>query len=201
MEKEEEKENENHLKEINNENEKDFSFDSENSTIFEDDLENEIITNNSNLILSISNYIEKLLRGKTINSNFNTSLMNIFYSEIIPEISIIDYLKRIIYFSNCEINSLISSLIYINELIKDFPINKHYIHKLLFTCILFSIKYNEDLIYKNDFYCQIAGISLKDLNLMEYNFIVLLNFNFYINPQIYHYYKLKLEEDFSCKSS
>ena len=112
MEKEEEKEKVNYLKEINNENEKDFSFDSENSTIFEDDLENEIITNNSNLILSISNYIEKQLRGKTINSNFNTSLMNIFYSEIIPEISIIDYLKRIIYFSNCEINSLISSLIY-----------------------------------------------------------------------------------------
>ena len=53
MEKEEEKENVNYLKEINNENEKDFSFDSENSTIFEDDLENEIITNNSNLILSI----------------------------------------------------------------------------------------------------------------------------------------------------
>ena len=105
MEKEEEKEKVNYLKEINNENEKDFSFDSENSTILEDDLENEIITNNSNLILSISNYIEKQLRGKTINSNFNTSLMNIFYSEIIPEISIIDYLKRIIYFSNCEINS------------------------------------------------------------------------------------------------
>ena len=35
---------------------------------------------------------------------------------------------------------------------------------------------------------------------MEYNFIVLLNFNFYIDPQIYHYYKLKLEE-FSYKSS
>ena len=100
---------------------------------------------------------------------------------------------RIISYSNCEENTLISALIYIDRIAKIKKITKLNVYKLLFISILISLKYNEDEIYSNNYYSQIAGVSIEELSKLEYEYAILLNFNFLINDEIFNQYKYALE--------
>ena len=66
------------------------------------------------------------------------------------------------------------------------------IHKFVFSSILISIKFNEDKIYKNDYYEYIAGVSLKELNLMEDNFLQILDYQVFVNKNIFNKYIINL---------
>ena len=118
---------------------------------------------------------------------------DIFDTNVIPNMTLYEYINRIISYSDCEENTLISALIYIDRIAKKKSITYLNVYKLVFTSILISIKYNEDEIYKNDFYSQIAGVSLCELNQMEYEFFFLVDFNIYINESIFMKYKYALE--------
>ena len=172
-----------------------FSFESENSTsdleiIDKKKKETEIEDRKYRIIESINKTLEKLINKKKKKKNTINKLTAIFLSETIPEISVLDYLIRIIKYTYCEESTMILGLIYLDRIcLKNILISKYNIHKLLFVSILLAIKNNEDQIYKNDYYCEVSGINLSDLCLMEYNFAILLNFNFYVNDYEYNLYK------------
>lgn len=172
-----------------------FSFESENSTsdieiIDKKEKETEIEDRKYRIIESINKTLEKLINKKKKKKNTINKLTAIFLSETIPEISVLDYLIRIIKYTYCEESTMILGLIYLDRIcLKNILISKYNIHKLLFVSILLAIKNNEDQIYKNDYYCEVSGINLSDLCLMEYNFAILLNFNFYVNDYEYNLYK------------
>ena len=172
-----------------------FSFESENSTsdmkiIDKKEKETEIEDRKYRIIESINKTLEKLINKKKKKKNTINELTAIFLSETIPEISVLDYLIRIIKYTYCEESTMILGLIYLDRIcLKNILISKYNIHKLLFVSILLAIKNNEDQIYKNDYYCEVSGINLSDLCLMEYNFAILLNFNFYVNDFEYNLYK------------
>jgi hypothetical protein len=180
--------------EMNNE-----SFNSENSTTSieiepEDLIDQNIFSFNKNvkLIQSIIFAIEKLIVNKpTIDIN-NSSII-LFNNDEIPNISIYNYVNRIVEYTNCEDNTLILSLIYLNQIIKkNINLTVYNIHKFLFASILLALKINEDKIYKNEYYSSIAGISLKELNLIEYHFLTILDFQIFIPENIFNYYKNEL---------
>ena len=50
------------------------------------------------------------------------------------------------------------------------------------------MKYNEDKIYDNAYYAEIAGVPLKELNVMENEFLDLINFNICVNTDIFEHY-------------
>ena len=172
-----------------------FSFESENSTsdieiIDKKEKETEIEDRKYRIIESINKTLEKLINKKKKKKNTINELTAIFLSETIPEISVLDYLIRIIKYTYCEESTMILGLIHSDRIcLKNILISKYNIHKLLFVSILLAIKNNEDQIYKNDYYCEVSGINLSDLCLMEYNFAILLNFNFYVNDFEYNLYK------------
>ena len=51
-----------------------------------------------------------------------------------------------------------------------------------------SIKYNEDIIYVNDFYSQIAGVTVSELKILEYEFLKLIDFELYASSKLYKKY-------------
>ena len=177
------------------------SFDSENSTTaFEIDFEelkefkDELINDElKGKILFISSLFEKLIENNT--SKLNNSIFNlkIFENEEIPTISINKYIERILKYTNCEENTLILSLIYLDKIcLKNINLTVYNIHKFVFSSILISIKFNEDKIYKNDYYAYIAGVSLKELNLMEDNFLQILDYQVFVNKNIFNKYIINL---------
>ena len=181
------------------ENPSDISFNSELSTseleISKDEICEESIINKdkqvSLVINSISSTLEKLINNEKQQKDTDLKeLIKPFNSKTISEISINDYLKRIIKYTNCEINSLIYSIILLDRIcLKNINLSSYNIHKFLFATILLAIKINEDNIYSKSYYSQIAGVSLKELNLMEYNLSIIFNFNFFVNERIFNLYK------------
>ena len=119
----------------------------------------------------------------------------VFSSNSIPSISIEEYLKRIQTYSNIEKNTLITSLIFIDRFcrIGNITLTYYNIHRILFSAVLISIKYNEDNFYDNKYYAEIAGVKLKELKSLEYNFVNIINFKLYVADDVFEKYKLYLD--------
>ena len=58
---------------------------------------------------------------------------------------------------------------------------------------MLAIKYNEDDYYSNKYYAKVGGINLDEINDLEYNFLILLNFDIYISNDSFQYYLDSLE--------
>ena len=177
------------------ENEFNSSFESEISSTnnINDEEEEEMLSERiKNFAKSISIIINELIDSNSKNENENKN--DIFETKGIPDISLYEYLIRIISYSNCEENTLILSLIYIDKISKIKQLNKFNIYKILFTSILISLKFYEDEIFTNSYYSQIAGVSEKELIIMEYDFFILLNFNLFIKEEIFNTFKKALEK-------
>jgi hypothetical protein len=185
------------LNHFQKEQQKDESFNSsfESQTSFnayEEKEDEELSFKMIKILNSISNILNELTI-KNSKKQGNKTENDIFETSENPNISLLDYLKRIVEYSNCEENTLISALIYIDRIAKIKNITKLNVYKLIFTSILISLKYNEDGIYDNVYYSQIAGVSVQELFQMEYEYVLLLNFNFNISEFIFNQYKIALE--------
>ena len=151
------------------------------------------------LIKAISQTLETILEDNKNRPNYKEVLKKqsnmVFSSKNIPNISIENYLKRIQTYSNVEKNTLIISLIFIDRLCKitNLTLTYHNIHRILFTAILISIKYNEDNFYDNKYYSQIGGVKLKELKTLEYYFVNMINFKFFVDEKIFEKYRLYLD--------
>jgi hypothetical protein len=120
-----------------------------------------------------------------------------FTHQNVPSISIYDYLLRILNYSKMDKSTLIISLIYIDNICqkKDIILTKYNVHRILFSSILVAIKYNEDKIYDNLFYSKVAGISLKELNVLENKFLKIIDFELFIPKEVYEKYYNYLNND------
>ena len=180
-----------------------YEFDSEkdsNSEISEKNEENEEeeeIKIDIKLLTSIANTLIKVLEESNKDNEIKQIIRNQkkmpFSSNTAPQISIFDYLKRIQTYGGMENSTLILSLIYIDRLCeKNITLTKFNIHRILFAAILIAVKYNEDSFYENSYYAQIAGIKNKELKVIEYTFLEMINFNAYVDENTYNLYKESL---------
>lgn len=120
----------------------------------------------------------------------------VFITQHVPQISILDYLKRLVKYTRPEPSTLIIMLIYIDKVCENSNIQLSYlnIHKLILASLIVSIKYNEDDYYSNQFYARVGGISLREIYELEYELILLLDFVLFIDESIYANYESQLKE-------
>jgi hypothetical protein len=143
--------------------------------------------NNLELIKVISDILSTIIEENEKMPNIKQIILNqkkmCFSEKSIPNILIYDYLKRIQEYTFIERNTLILSLIYIDRLctLGQITLTYYNIHRILFGAILISIKYNEDTFYGNKYYAEIAGVKINELNSIEYNFILLCNYDFFVS--------------------
>ena len=156
----------------------------ENSTISLD-LTNQIIT-------SISSNLEDLII-ENLNDIYKLYVKSdIFFLNHIPQISIEDYIKRILKYTQMNISSLILAIIYIDKMCEknSYILCFNNIHRLILSSCLLSIKFNEDITFHNDLYARISGESVENVNKLEYELYVLLNFSLFVD---YNYYEKYFE--------
>ena len=150
---------------------------------------------NLELINSISKALNTILDKNKNVKNYKDILkkqsMMYFSANTIPNITIKDYLMRIQNYSELEKSTLILSLILIDRMCRKSGILlTHYnIHRILFSSLLVSIKYNEDSYFDNNFYSQIAGVKPNELKLLEYKFLEYNDFNIYVKDDEYKQYE------------
>ena len=64
----------------------------------------------------------------------------------------------------------------------------------MLIAILLAIKYNEDDFYSNTYYAKVGGINLQEINNLESEFLSLINFNLWIDFEIFTKYQNYLEQ-------
>lgn len=128
---------------------------------------------------------------------------SIYHSTKRPTISLNDYLQRIGKYAHCREECFVFALIYIDrlqELQPEIVLNSKSAHRLsifinnrmiLVACIV-AIKFHEDEYYKNDYYAKVGGIALDELNVLESQFLLHINFKLYISETLFNTYTTKL---------
>ena len=140
----------------------------------------------------IVNIISMLLTNicEDNNNKNQNEISNCFESEAQPSISIQDYITRLYNFSKPNESTIIASLIYIDRFCQNnnFILTKYNIYKLILTSFVISMKYNEDFIYSMDFFSKIGGLSLSELKKLELKFLFMIQFDLYIEKELYENY-------------
>ena len=115
---------------------------------------------------------------------------NIFYLDQIPNISLEYFIQHLFKYTNMSISSLILAIIYIDQFCEKYhyALNMHNIFRILLIFVYISIKVNEDINIKPEFYSKVAGGSIKDLNMLEFQMCVAMNFDFFIKSDYYQQY-------------
>ena len=150
------------------------------SSIENSHIDNSIYLKSEDIISYISYYFNKLIeQNKKIKYDKKIIKTDIFYSKRIPNLTIQQYLIRIKKYSNIEDYTLIYAFIYIIKFIKKnyYIILLNNIYRILLASCTISIKFLEDSNYKNSYISKIGGLNLDDMNAIEYNFYIGINFN------------------------
>ena len=153
---------------------------------------------NINLINAISKTLTTILESNKKLKNYKEIIKSqsimYFSANSIPNITIKDYLIRIQNYSEIEKSTLILAIILIDHMCKRSGVLlTHYnIHRILFSSVLVSIKFNEDSYFDNNFYSQIAGVKPNELQRLEYIFLELNDFNIFVEDIEYQQYEKHL---------
>jgi hypothetical protein len=115
-----------------------------------------------------------------------------FHCKFPPNVSIRDYLARICRYSNCSAGCLITSLLYIDRLIKRRPlvvVSRLSCHRLMLVAIVLAIKFHDDTYYSNAFYAKVGGVQLKEFNSLERKFLQLIEWKLHVDDEEYNLYR------------
>ena len=146
----------------------------------------------------VSLYLIKIIYNDSLQLDYKNKLKkqknSVFTSKFTPKISIGDFVNKIIKFTKTSESTFILGLIYINKFCKlnDVILTDYNTHRIFLTAILLAKKYNEDNFYSNKFFSKVCGIKLKDLNVMEYNFLIDISFDLYVKNTIVKHFQEKI---------
>ena len=129
------------------------------------------------------------------------------YSRKIPNLSLEKFLVRIVKYTEAENNTLIVAYLYIIKLIEkeNFILSINNMYRLLLGSVVLAKKVMEDICCQNSYYCEIGGLSLQELNMIEFSLFVRINFEVNVKKEdvdnIYELISnsLKNSEDYNNK--
>ena len=138
---------------------------------------------------------ENKVKSDNINKNIKP-----FMTESIPSLSIKDYLTRLSQFTKINESTIILILIYIDRIgkINKFILTYRNIYKLILASMVIAIKYNEDNFYSSEVYAKLGGLSVPELNYLEFQFLILIKFSLFIEKDLfnkYYYNLLSFQEE------
>jgi hypothetical protein len=108
----------------------------------------------------------------------------------IPSMPIKDYLLRLSQFTRVNESTIILILIYIDRICKmnNFRLNFNNIYKLIICSMIIAIKYNEDNFYSSEVYAKLGGITVRELNYLEFQFLILIKFSLFVEKELFDKY-------------
>jgi hypothetical protein len=138
----------------------------------------------------ISDLLNNICEGNKDKSELVNIKIKPFMTMNIPTMPIKDYLLRLAQFANISESTIILILIYIDRICKinNFHLNFRNIYKLIITSMIIAIKYNEDHFYSKEVYAKLGGVTMKELNYLEFQFLILIKFSLFVEKDLYDKY-------------
>jgi hypothetical protein len=127
-----------------------------------------------------------------------------FHAIRAPGMTIPNYLTRLFSYFKCSDACLLTSLVYIDRVLKlhaQFKVSDLSIHRLLAVTLVLSAKFNDDTYYSNSYYAKVCGLTLKELNVLEATFFSLVNWKLQVTTEEYEEYQSRMLTAFQATSS
>ena len=144
----------------------------------------------NNIINAITANLKDIIQENKQNGGEKYIIKDMFYLQFIPSISLGNYIKRLVKYTKMDISSLILSVIYIDRFCEKYKyvLSFNNVYRLLLVSTLISIKFNEDIMVNAKTYSQIAGVQINDLNFLEFQMCIALDFSFNVETDYYQQY-------------
>ena len=148
----------------------------------------------------ISELLTDICEERKPNLDSKLILLKPFVSKKIPNISLSDYIERLLKYSKAFNEIMIIILIYLDNICTkhEINLNNYNIHKLILAAFISAIKFHEDDYYSISYYAKLGGVSKKEAINLEYEFMNLMDFQLFVNQELYEkYYKylFRLQEE------
>jgi hypothetical protein len=91
----------------------------------------------------------------------------------------------------CTQESYVVALIYLDRvtaLKPEIVLSNFCIHRLFLTALIISVKFYEDKYYKNSYYAKVGGISNIEVNTLEHEFLIYIDFGLFVKTEEYENY-------------
>ncbi|KAJ1570099.1 hypothetical protein HK096_000921 [Nowakowskiella sp. JEL0078] len=147
---------------------------------------------------TITHMISDMLQ-RLINHNdripLSSTTLTRFHSRAPPAISIYDYLRRIIKYASIEPVCLLVLLVYADRVCErqpSFTVSSLTVHRFIITAITVACKSLCDSYLTNSMYARVGGISTKELNILELEFLFLTDFQLSVTSELIQQYYINL---------
>jgi len=112
-----------------------------------------------------------------------------------PDVSISDYLARIVKYTPCSAECYLLSIIFIDRVVQNHQIrvNSYNVHRLLLIATVMAAKLLDDTTVNNKYYSHVGGIPIKELNSLECKLLGLMNYDLNVSTFSFELYRYELE--------
>ncbi|KAL8229695.1 hypothetical protein R6Q57_014595 [Mikania cordata] len=138
--------------------------------------------------------------GSSNKHDGSKSSVRVFDCNETPDMTIQSYLERIFKYTRAGPSVYVIAYVYIDRfcsVLPEFQITRRNVHRLLITSIMVSSKYVEDINYRNSYFARVGGITTKEINTLELEFLFLMNFRMHVNVSVFESYCCHLEREVS----
>ncbi|XP_008459728.2 cyclin-U2-1 [Cucumis melo] len=156
------------------------------------------------LVISVvASLIERnMARNHRIARNYMSSKGAVVFDcrDEAPDMSIQRYLERIFRYTKAAPSVYVVAYVYIDRFCQQNPsfrITLRNVHRLLITTVMVASKYVEDMNYRNSYYARVGGLTTKEMNQLEMDFLFLMKFKCHVNLSVFESYCCHLEREVS----
>ncbi|EFH58237.1 CYCP4_1 [Arabidopsis lyrata subsp. lyrata] len=154
----------------------------------------------SKLIAFLSSLLERVAESNDLTRRVTTQSqrVSVFHGLSRPTITIQSYLQRIFKYANCSPSCFVVAYVYLDRFTHrqpSLPINSFNVHRLLITSVMVAAKFLDDLYYNNAYYAKVGGISTKEMNFLELDFLFGLGFELNVTPNTFNAYFSYLQKE------
>jgi hypothetical protein len=146
------------------------------------------------MIEAVTRMIETFMQ---VTADLEDSPATYFHTNKPPNISIRNYLKRLHEYMKCSEESFIMAVIYMDRLVcreSNIVINEKCIHRLFLSSLVVAAKFFDDKFYKNLHYSKVGGISNNEMNVLEIQFLLLIDFELFVSTEEFERFRETLRE-------
>ncbi|KAG1836736.1 cyclin-domain-containing protein [Suillus subalutaceus] len=147
-----------------------------------------------NLALLIANMLERLIAHNDKIPLLPESLTR-FHSRTVPNISVLDYLRRIIKWTKVEKACLLLTLHYVDQICARMPLftlSSLTCHRFIIASITVCSKGLCDSFCTNALYARVGGIPVPELNVLEREFLLAIDWRLMCTREVLQEYYINL---------
>ncbi|KAJ0401256.1 hypothetical protein P43SY_010980 [Pythium insidiosum] len=107
-----------------------------------------------------------------------------------PGISIRDYLLRIHKYASCSPECFVLALVYMDRLhqLQNFVLTELNVHRVVITSVVLAAKFFDDHYFNNAYYAKVGGVPCPEMNELEVEYLLLINFSLHVCTDTYARY-------------